>query len=81
MNAISSAIGFALVSLAADPLLIWNYSVVAILAALGGGIFYIQFRHLDKEEDHLNLLPTGVVGGETAKAESQEGTPETKTAA
>lgn len=35
-TAFSSAIGQALVPLAEDPLLTWNYTVVAILAALGG---------------------------------------------
>ena len=81
MNAVSSAIGFALVSLAEvriallprvaiienadtdcspqDPLLVWNYTTVAILAAIGGSIFYIQFRKLDQEEDELNMLPKG----------------------
>ena len=35
-TAISSALGQALVPLAVDPLLIWNYGVVAVLAFLGG---------------------------------------------
>ena len=34
-NAFSAAIGQALVPLAEDPLLIWNYAVVAILAFVG----------------------------------------------
>lgn len=63
MNAIASAIGFALVYLAEDPLLIWNYGVPAVMAAIGGTLFWLQFRHLDKEEDHLNLLPQGKFGG------------------
>ncbi|KAI5782601.1 MFS peptide transporter [Geopyxis carbonaria] len=56
-NAISSAIGQALVSLAEDPLLIWNYGVVAIIAFLGGLGFWLQNRKLDAEEDALNMLP------------------------
>ncbi|KAK4113620.1 peptide transporter-like protein [Canariomyces notabilis] len=64
MNAISSAIGFALVPLADDPLLIWNYAVVAIAATIGGTLFWIQFRHLDKEEDKLNMLPKGEFASE-----------------
>lgn len=59
-NAISSAIGEALIPLADDPLLIWNYAVPAILAVIGGTIFWIQFRDLDAEEDRLNNLPYGV---------------------
>lgn len=62
MNAISSAIGIGLVYLAEDPLLVWNYGVVAVLAAVGGTLFWLQFRHLDHEEDHLNELPQGKFG-------------------
>ncbi|AEO56952.1 hypothetical protein MYCTH_2302526 [Thermothelomyces thermophilus ATCC 42464] len=72
MNAISSAIGFALVSLADDPLLVWNYAVVAILAAIGGTMFWLQFRHLDKQEDELNMLPKGEVGSAVAVAKFEE---------
>lgn len=55
-SAFSSAIGQALVALAEDPLLVWNYTLVAILAACAGIIFWLQNRHLDAEEDHLNML-------------------------
>ncbi|KAL1875122.1 hypothetical protein Plec18167_005792 [Paecilomyces lecythidis] len=56
MNAISSAIAQALVSLSADPLLIWNYGFVAVLAFVGGVLFYITHYSLDKQEDQLNNL-------------------------
>ncbi|KAK1760537.1 putative peptide transporter ptr2 [Echria macrotheca] len=59
MNAISSAIGFALVPLAKDPNLIWNYGVVAVMAFVGGILFWLQFRGLDAEEDRLNMLARG----------------------
>jgi POT family proton-dependent oligopeptide transporter len=72
MNAISSAIGFALVPLADDPLLVWNYAVVAILAVFGGSMFWIQFRHLDKQEDQLNMLPKGAVGDKVSRAKFEE---------
>ncbi|KAL2259482.1 hypothetical protein VTK26DRAFT_6837 [Humicola hyalothermophila] len=62
MNAISSAIGFALAPLADDPNLIWNYGVVAVLAATGGTLFWLQMRGLDAQEDKLNLLPKGNFG-------------------
>lgn len=58
-TAISAALGWALLPLSEDPLLVWNYTVPAILAAFGGTMFYIQFRHLDHQEDMLNELPTG----------------------
>lgn len=31
-------------------------AVIAFIAAIG---FWLQFRHLDKEEDALNALPEG----------------------
>jgi len=61
MNAFSSAIGEAFVSLSADPLLIWNYGSMAVLAFIAGTIFWFQFRHLDQEEDKLNALAVGHV--------------------
>lgn len=73
MNAIASAIGFAFTRLSDDPLLVWNYGVIAILAAVGGILFWLQFRHLDMEEDHLNMLPKGEVGGVAANAKLGEG--------
>ena len=54
-TAISSALGQAFVSLADDPLLIWNYAVFAVMAAGAGVVFWFTFRHLDAEEDALNM--------------------------
>ncbi|KAF3925269.1 hypothetical protein ABW20_dc0106174 [Dactylellina cionopaga] len=63
MSAFSTAIGFAFVGLANDPLLVWNYIVAAILAAFGALGFWYQFRGLDAEEDKLNnLAKTSYVG-------------------
>lgn len=62
MTSFSAAIGQALVGLASDPLLIWNYAVVAILAFIAGTCFYFQFRDLDIHEDDSNELPEGFVG-------------------
>jgi POT family proton-dependent oligopeptide transporter len=56
MNAFSSALAQALVALAEDPLLVWNYGVVAVLAFVGGILFWISHHKLDKEEDKLNML-------------------------
>ena len=56
MNAFSSAIAQGLVSLSADPLLVWNYGLVAVLAGIGGVAFWFNFRKLDSEEDRLNML-------------------------
>jgi POT family proton-dependent oligopeptide transporter len=57
MSAISSALSQALVSLADDPLLVWNYGIVAVLAAIGGIAFWLDNRNIDKEEDKMNMLP------------------------
>ena len=59
MSAISSAIGEAFVALSTDPLLVWNYGVMAVLAFVSGIIFWFQFRHLDHQEDELNNLADG----------------------
>ncbi|KAF9771450.1 hypothetical protein IL306_010916 [Fusarium sp. DS 682] len=62
MTAFSAALGQALVGLAADPLLVWNYGVVAILAVIAGSCFWLQFKSLDIHEDDLNALPEGHAG-------------------
>jgi len=59
MSAISAAIGEAFVSLSADPLLVWNYGVMGVLAFIGGVCFWFQYRSLDHDDDRLNMLPTG----------------------
>ncbi|RSL46013.1 hypothetical protein CEP54_014030 [Fusarium duplospermum] len=70
MTAFSAALGQALVGLAADPLLVWNYAVVAILAVIAGTCFWFQFRSLDRVEDQLNVLPEGHAGA-TADEETR----------
>jgi POT family proton-dependent oligopeptide transporter len=59
MSAISAAIGEAFVTLSADPLLVWNYGTMAVLSAVGGTLFFIQYRQLDEDDDRLNNLPAG----------------------
>jgi len=58
-SALSAAIGEAFVMVSADPLLVWNYGAMAVISAIGGTIFWFQFRGLDRAEDQLNMLPTG----------------------
>lgn len=59
MSALSSALGEAFVSLSSDPLLVWNYGVMGVLAGVSGVIFWFQYRHLDKMEDELNAITEG----------------------
>ncbi|KAG6011823.1 hypothetical protein E4U54_007896 [Claviceps lovelessii] len=56
MSALSSAIGQAFTPLSGDPYLVWNYSIIACIAALGGLGFWFCFRHLDSDEDKWNML-------------------------
>jgi len=63
-SAISAALGQAWVSLSEDPLLIWNYGSVAILAFLGGIAFYFFFtRPWDAQEEKMNLLKESAYKG------------------
>ncbi|KAH8650925.1 peptide transporter PTR2-A [Tricladium varicosporioides] len=55
-SAVSSALGQALTALSEDPLLVWNYGSVAVVAALGGFGFWMTFRKADKDEDKLNNM-------------------------
>jgi POT family proton-dependent oligopeptide transporter len=58
-SAISAAIGEAFVSVSQDPLLVWNYGSMAVIAGVSSVLFWIMFRDLDKQEDALNALPRG----------------------
>ncbi len=62
MTALANAIGEALIWLATDPLLVWNYAIMGVIAAVAGWAFWRVHGHLDEEEDRLNLLPAGHVG-------------------
>lgn len=73
MNAFSSAIAQALVSLSADPLLVWNYGLVAVLAAIGGVAFWFNFKQLDSEEDKLNMLQASSYVGKRKSIASVSG--------
>ncbi|KAJ7436054.1 PTR2-domain-containing protein [Mycena galericulata] len=61
MTAISSALSEAFVSLSADPLLVWNYGVMAVLAAVAAVLVWLSVRKLDAKEDELNNLAEGHV--------------------
>ncbi|VDC06867.1 unnamed protein product [Peniophora sp. CBMAI 1063] len=58
-SAISYALGEAFVSLSTDPLLVWNYGVMGVLAFVGGILFWATFYKLDRQEEALNNLETG----------------------
>ncbi|KAI0746828.1 oligopeptide transporter [Daedaleopsis nitida] len=58
-TAVSAALGEAFVSLSVDPLLVWNYGVMGVLAFIAGTLFWFHFRDLDAAEDQLNDLAEG----------------------
>ncbi|KAL0071133.1 hypothetical protein AAF712_001691 [Marasmius tenuissimus] len=58
-SAVAAALGEAFVALAEDPLLVWNYGSMAVLAAIAGTLFWISVRKLDAKEDELNEIQGG----------------------
>lgn len=72
MNAISSAIQQGLTALSTDPLLIWNYGFVTVLAFVGGNMFYFAHRHLDGQEDELNAIQTSAFIGRAGMYDDEE---------
>ncbi|THH07770.1 hypothetical protein EW146_g9207 [Bondarzewia mesenterica] len=58
-SAVANALGEAFTALSSDPLLVWNYGVMAVIAAVGGVFFWFMFRHLDDVEEELNNLQEG----------------------
>lgn len=71
-NALSAAIGQAFNPLVADPLLVWNYGVVAVLAFLGGVGFWLTWRSLDAREDELNHIESSKYMGKDAARHDEE---------
>ncbi|KDR79530.1 hypothetical protein GALMADRAFT_243632 [Galerina marginata CBS 339.88] len=61
MSAVASALGEAFVSLSADPLLVWNYAVMGVLAFVVGCLFWWSVKDLDAREDELNNMDEGHV--------------------
>ncbi|KOS23175.1 putative peptide transporter ptr2 [Escovopsis weberi] len=56
MSAVSAAIGEAFTPLSDDPLLVWNYVTITIIALIGGIGFWWCFHGLDTDEDKWNML-------------------------
>lgn len=72
MSAVSAAIGQAFTPMSKDPLYLWNYVCVACIAAIGGIAFWFCFRHLDGEEDRLNMLKKTKYIGQNKPSETAE---------
>jgi len=61
-TAFSAALAQAFTPLTDDPHLVWNYGSVAIISFATGILFWFTYRSMDKQEDQLNMLPTGHLG-------------------
>ncbi|KAJ6589522.1 peptide transporter PTR2A [Mycena capillaripes] len=61
-SAMSAVLNEGFLWLAADPLLVWNYALMGVLAGGGGCAFWLAVRRLDAQEDELNELKPGRVG-------------------
>jgi len=61
-SALAAAVGEAFVTLSIDPLLVWNYGVMATIAGISGVLFWIHVRSLDAREDEFNNLSEGRFG-------------------
>jgi POT family proton-dependent oligopeptide transporter len=68
-TAFSAALAQAFTPLTADPHITWNYGSVAIISFVTGIGFHFAYRSMDKQEDELNLLPTGHLGTEEQAAD------------
>jgi POT family proton-dependent oligopeptide transporter len=72
VNLLQTAFSAALGPLSADPLLVWNYVVVAVLASAGGVGFWFTWRGLDKREDELNMIGKTKYKGRGAALKDEE---------
>lgn len=68
-TAFSAALAQAFTPLTADPYVVWNYGSVAILSFVTGVLFWFAYRKMDKQEEQLNMLPTGHLGNATQAAD------------
>lgn len=57
------------VALSADPLLVWNYGTMSVLAFVAGILFWFSVRHLDEQEDYLNAQDPGQFNAWNPEAE------------
>ncbi|KAH9468116.1 hypothetical protein Pst134EA_011737 [Puccinia striiformis f. sp. tritici] len=60
-SAIASALGEAFVPLSADPLLVWNYGTMGVIAFVAGIAFHFFHRSIDREHEYLIRLQEGTV--------------------
>jgi POT family proton-dependent oligopeptide transporter len=72
MSAFSNALGQAFTALSTDPLLVWLYMSVAIIAFVGGILFWFHQRPTDKQEDALNMLPDSNYAGRDRRHSTEQ---------
>lgn len=61
MLSLSTVLAQAILYLSSDPFLVWNYGVVAVISAIGGILFWLLNRQLDRKKDVLNRIPCSII--------------------
>lgn len=56
MSAVGSILELPYAPLAKNPLFIWIFIIVAIIASIATIVFWFFFKHLNEEDDQLNSL-------------------------
>jgi POT family proton-dependent oligopeptide transporter len=56
MSAVGSLLEFPYAPLAKNPLFIWIFIIVAIIATIATIVFWFFFKHLNEEDDEMNAL-------------------------
>jgi proton-dependent oligopeptide transporter, POT family len=55
-SALGSVFDQAFVPLSKNPLFIWIYVIVAVIAGVAAIVFWILYRHYNNEDDEMNGL-------------------------
>ncbi|KAJ6574038.1 POT family-domain-containing protein [Mycena capillaripes] len=61
-GATSAVLGEAFLWLSADPLLVWNYAVMAVFTGGGGCAFWLVMKRFDTQEDEVAVDASRAVG-------------------
>jgi len=55
-TAFGAALSIALSSVSVNPKLVWMYTGISIAAFVAGVVFWISFRHYNKQEDEMDAM-------------------------
>ena len=74
-TAIGSLLEFPFTALAKNPLFLWIFIIVAIIATITTLIFWFLFRNLNRQDDELNGLDKTSTNVPTRMDERQDDAP------